>query len=719
MRQAGEPDTWYRCDDGVPQRHLVKAMKDTPDVQEQREALSRRDFIQLAAAMGASLAWGGAAGASQTKWNERRDLFPEGVASGDPDPTGFILWTRRPFEHGDRAALTVEVAEDEAFQRVVSHASVTISPASDWTARVLVGGLKPARVYWYRFIDQEGNGSRIGRSRTAPAPDDSQRVNFAFVSCQSVNEGKLNGYRRMIFEDARAKPEDQLDFVLHLGDFIYEVVEYPDEVQTRYDRKIYEVARIPDGAKAGNFHIPLTVEGYRAVYRGYLRDPDLQDARARWPFVCIWDNHEFSWQGWQSIVKAGPIERPGQTVKVAANQAWFEYIPARVAAPSGSLERFDPPAVKDVPIEKFDDNGLGVEPNNLTAIRSLIGYRALRYGRHLDLILTDQHSYRSEDPTGDPDVEKLGGDEFLGMFPEAAMEILDAGRTFNGGKPPAEIAFGEVRVANPRRHSPPQTVLGTDQKAWFKDRLGKSSATWKIWGNSLGTLDWRADPQNLPPELTKSWPSGYATLGGSGHASAYLERAEIYDFVRDSKITGFAIVSGDSHSFWAGYAAKALPPKPFEPVGLSFVGASLASPGPMEGSEHRLPKDHPLRPLFLADRAEGKPEWTFNILLRHGVRSTLAYAKTRDLQQARTLSNRELAPHLEFVDLGGHGYAKVHLTAEAMRTEFVCIPRPIERSAGNDGGPLRYRIAYVAKLWRAGERPQLVREVIEGDPGLG
>ena len=74
---------------------------------------------------------------------------------------------------------------------------------------------------------------------------------------------------------------------------------------------------------------------------------------------------------------------------------------------------------------------------------------------------------------------------------------------------------------------------------------------------------------------------------------------------------------------------------------------------------------------------------------------------------------------LEFVDLGGHGYAKVHLTAEAMRTEFVCIPRPIERSAGNDGGPLRYRIAYVAKLWRAGERPQLAREVIEGDPGLG
>src|SRR6185503_6118121 len=91
------------------------------------------------------------------------------------------------------------------------------------------------------------------------------------------------------------------------------------------------------------------------------------------------DNHEFSWMGWQSIVKAGAFERPGQSIKVAANQAWFEYIPARVAAPSGSLEHFGPPAVKDVPIKEFDRDGLGVEPNNLTAINSLKGYRSLRY----------------------------------------------------------------------------------------------------------------------------------------------------------------------------------------------------------------------------------------------------------------------------------------------------------------------------------------------------
>ena len=144
-------------------------------------------------------------------WRERRDLYPEGVASGDPDPNSVILWTRRPFE--DRAGagearadvLTVEVAEDEAFRRVVAHAPAPVSAASDWTTRVLVGGLKPARVYWYRFTDADGNGSRVGRTITAPPADDPRPVNFAFVSCQDVNEGKLNAYRRMIFEDERAR----------------------------------------------------------------------------------------------------------------------------------------------------------------------------------------------------------------------------------------------------------------------------------------------------------------------------------------------------------------------------------------------------------------------------------------------------------------------------------------------------------------------------------
>src|SRR5436853_4476875 len=132
--------------------------------------LNRREFVQLAAVMGASLAWGGSARASTTDWRERRDLYPEGVASGDPDPSSVILWTRRPFESGGRRVLTVEVAEDDTFSRVVATASAAVSAESDWTTRVLVGHLRPASVYWYRFVDRDGNGSRIGRTITAPLP---------------------------------------------------------------------------------------------------------------------------------------------------------------------------------------------------------------------------------------------------------------------------------------------------------------------------------------------------------------------------------------------------------------------------------------------------------------------------------------------------------------------------------------------------------------------
>src|ERR1044071_919970 len=471
--------------------------------------VNRREFIKQAASCGAALAWGSiGAHASTVRWRERRDLYPEGVASGDPDSGSVILWTRRPFDKGERQILTVEVAEDEGFRRVVARARVPVSLATDWTARVLVGGLKPARVSWYRFTARDGNGSRIGRTLSAPLAGDPRPVNFAFVSCQDVNEGKLNAYRRMIFEDERARPADQLGFVLHLGDFIYEVVEYPDEVKTRYDRTIYEVARIPDGGKTGKLHYPLPVGGCRAVYKGYLADPDLQDARARWPFVAIWDNHEFSWQGRQSIVQAGGDPQPGQTVKVAANQAWFEFIPARVKAPSGSFDTFGALAVKNVPIEQWDDSGLGIEPNNLKAINSLIGYRTFRYGRHLDLILTDQHSFTADDPTDAPGVEKIFDPAFNGMFSEPAMIALDAGRTCNGGNPPAELSFGDISIPNPRKDSPPRTILGTRQKKWFLAQLRRSTATWKIWGNSLGALDLRADPENLPDGLTKrKWPA--------------------------------------------------------------------------------------------------------------------------------------------------------------------------------------------------------------------
>jgi alkaline phosphatase D len=683
--------------------------------------INRRTFVQAAVSFGATAVWGFAlAKPSRIAWRESREHFPEGVASGDPDHHSVLLWTRFPLGGSQTVGqLTVEVAEDPVFLNVVASAETPVLAEADWTCRVLIGRLKPATTYWYRFTDPGGIGSRIGRTRTAPAENDARPVRFAFISCQNANDGAQNAYRRMIYEDERAPPPEQLGFVLHLGDFIYEIVWYPeDRPQGMYDRRLRDVVRYAHGEKIEDFHIPTDVGDYRAIYRAYLHDPDLQDARARWPFVNMWDNHEFSWKGWQGLQKFGNTTRPAQTRRVAANQAFFEYQPARMAKPSGpSLQRFDAPHVVDAPITAFDDHGLGIEENNLSAINSLRGYRALRWGRNVELIVTDQRSYRSEEPLDREEARPLSTEDFPQFVPEEAMIILDAGRTFAEGNAPASIRCGNTDIPNFRKNAPAQTILGSEQKVWFLNRLRNSKATWKIWGNTTATLDMRADPQNLPEGFGKRWPgAGYAGFGGGDHSSAYVERGEIYDFIRSQGITGFATVAGDRHSFWAGLAAKALPPNRFDPVGIAFVTGSISAPGIVEGLEHKLPKTHPMRSLFLAQGpADHVVQPTINLLLRHGVRSCIEYARSGDMTKARAASNSELSPHLSFVDMGGHGYAVVRAASTTFETEFVCIPRPLERSERADGGALLYRAQFKAPLWRSDEAPQLLGRMLEGE----
>src|SRR5262249_23058126 len=167
--------------------------------------------------------------------------------------------------------------------------------------------------------------------------------------------------------------------------------------------------------------------------------------RARWPFVCVWDNHEFSWQGWQSQQVFDGKTRPAQTVKVAANQAWFEYQPGRVEqAGRVKLDRFDAPAVENKPIEKYDELGFGIERNNIAAIQSLRIYRSLRFGANAELILTDNRSFMTESP----DADAVTPQEFPYLVPQEAVEILDSGRGYANGKPPATIRYGGRDVPN-------------------------------------------------------------------------------------------------------------------------------------------------------------------------------------------------------------------------------------------------------------------------------
>jgi alkaline phosphatase D len=676
--------------------------------------ISRRKFLHTSLFIGFALATKeGWANKRPLVSSERRDLFPQGVASGDPTPDSVILWTRRPpMKDSEAKQLTVEISKTPDFKRIYSGGTADISADSDWTCHFLATDLKPNREYWYRFVDEHGFASRIGRTITAPGHDSDVPVRFTFVSCQCPNEGAMNAYRKMIYEDEARSKDQRLNFVLHLGDFIYEVTWYSeDNPDGNRGRRIRDLYKFPQGRKVTNFYLPVTLEDYRTLYRAYLTDPDLQDARARWPFVCVWDNHEFAWAGYQSqYVAGGGYNAPAQSQKVFANQAWWEFIPAMVQQPGNpKLEKFIAPVVKDIQMEQFNDDGLCEEPNNLIAINSLKIQRVLRWGKNVDLLLTDNWSFRSPDMSTDDFTVK----EFPRVSPQVPFEIMNYGRHFNHDNPPDTIRFDGKDIPNPTKDVHAQTFLGSAQRKWFLEQLGASTARWKIWGHGFGLMDLRSDYQNIPGELGTKWPKdvGYALID-----SRFLYDKEIiYDFIRDQKIAGFCVVGGDRHGFYAGVLSKELPPKKFEPLGVEFITGSISQQTLFEVVEVTMKKDNPKRWMYLVDQPDGKLIPSMNTIALHGVLSALKLKETGDMQQARAVRNPDVAPHLKLLDQGGHGYALVTATSDQLSSEFVCIPRPLEKSDTPDGGPLLYRVVHRTKLWKAGETPMLEQEVVEGN----
>lgn len=680
--------------------------------------MNRRQFLATAASLGAVLALPGAVAASTRRVIVAPEHFPQGVASADPAADGFLLWTRRPPVDGSLARrLVVEIAEDPRFEAVVATAGSRLSADADWTCRVLVHGLEPDRTYWYRFIDESGHASRTGRTFTAPAADGARAVRFAFVSCQNVNMGHCTAYRHMLREDAARTPDERIRFVLHLGDFIYEMVfdpaDHPDGLQGRPLRKPLPM---PGARKVGRYSVPTRLDDYRALYRAYLADPDLQDARAQWPFICVWDNHEFSHGGWQSqqVLDTGT---PAQSLKVAANQAWFEYIPARIERSGGArrLDSFSAPAVTDVPLDDIDEHGLSHEPNNLAAIHSLVIHRTLRWGRHVELLLTDNRSFRAQPLVYSEAAAPFQGKAKLPWFaPQEIVHALDAGRTADGGHPSATLRYGDGEVPNPRRDAAPPSMLGMRQKAWLCDTMRASTATWKLWGNSVGMLDRRADLHNLPPPLAAGWPvAGYGMLGPDDWSGYASERGELLEFARTAGVTNLVSLAGDRHAFFAGTLSNALPPAAMQPAGVEFIVGSLVTPTLFQAAASALPAQHPYRGLFAIEGADGRPRPSLNVAVRHGVRSALALGGA-DLAQAQAARNSEVAPHLAFADLDGHGYALALADEHALEVEFVALPPPL---TPDDPEPL-YRVTHRVESWRAGESPVLRRIAEHGEQAL-
>ena len=187
-------------------------------------------------------------------------LFRHGVASGDPATDRVVIWTRATTDQDRPISLRWTVAHDARLADVVVHGEVEATADTDYAVQVDVGGLEPDTHYWYAF-DADGDGSPLGRTRTLPLNPD--HIRFAVVSCAKFNAGFFNGYGRMA-------ERDDLNFVMHLGDFIYELAQDPPANQT-------------PGADIGRPFEPLnecvTLADYRTRYGQYRADPDTQAAQ--------------------------------------------------------------------------------------------------------------------------------------------------------------------------------------------------------------------------------------------------------------------------------------------------------------------------------------------------------------------------------------------------------------------------------------------------------
>jgi alkaline phosphatase D len=410
--------------------------------------------------------------------------FPLGVASGFPYPNGTVLWTRLG-DLGRTSRLNVQVAKDRHFKNVVAERTLTARKELDFTARARIRHLKPGREYFYRFHTKD-KGSPVGRFRTAPPHDSNQPLKLAFISCQNYGAGFYNAHA------AIAKERD-VDLVLHLGDYIY-------ESQTYTGPRVDTTGFNHDG-------FAEFLPEYQQKYRLYKSDPDLKAMHAAHNFVSVWDDHEVedNYADDQPSSHAQPgMTNDGHPRRVTIQQrrangyqAYFTYTP-RI---------------------RFDGD------------RDRI-YEHLRLGRLIDLVLTDERQYRSQQPCNDVQLSPCADEQ------------------------------------NPNR-----TMLGAGQKAWFKQTLAGSRQTWKLWANEVMLAGLQSGPQM---GVNNDQWDGYAA-----------ERRELLEFVLANGVRNLVPLTGDIHTFFTATATTD-GSDTGTPVCGEFVGGSATS--------HGLPEETGLSP---------------------------------------------------------------------------------------------------------------------------
>ncbi|HSN98689.1 MAG TPA: alkaline phosphatase D family protein [Candidatus Nanopelagicales bacterium] len=529
------------------------------------------------------------------------------MASGDPRPESVILWTRvdPPNGKGRDVGLRVEVSTREDFAEIVVSAPVKARAQYDHCAKAKVKGLSPATTYYYRFLYDHGgrrHASRTGRTRTAPAPDADVPVRFAFVSCQDFAAGHYNTLLLLARED--------LDFVVHLGDYIYETTaqRIPGREVTFEDEE--GAIELPGGEAAARAAAAL--HNYRELYRRYRSDPALQRVHERFPVIAIWDDHEFSndCYGATGTYWNGRVDETSVPRRKNANQAWFEYQPV------------------DLGDDHFDYDPGASFPGDLSI------YRDLRFGRHVHLVLTDLRTYRADhlvpeaglpgkvvlthdvlqqDMLGSPpdwaqpyvnvDVPDHTGDyrkygaalkaaaPLIGYDPawvegniavsyiNQVVQILDETLPATEQIPlidPSTIIGLGVSFVDIGKLSPysalgsryllgkeafdlyawrlamladgeAEQVMGPAQEAWFLETLRGSQATWKVWGNEYAFSPLVLDLSEVAGLPEPLQRSYY--LNADAWDGFPNRRAALLDAL--AEIDGVVILTGDAHALFA------------------------------------------------------------------------------------------------------------------------------------------------------------------------
>ena len=309
--------------------------------------------------------------------------FTLGVASGYPEHNGVCLWTRLAPEFlsptggmpPEAVAVGFEIAEDEAFKSIVDQGQAWAEPIFAHSVHLETTKLSPGRDYWYRFHVADAT-SPTGHTRTAPSIHQSpDKLRFAFASCQQYEQGFYGAYRHMSKED--------LDLVIHLGDYIYE---------SSWGENKVRLHASPE---------PITLDDYRARYALYRSDSNLQAAHAAFPWVAIWDDHEV--ENDYADDRSENADDPRWFIhrRAAAYQAWYEHMPVRrTMAPFDAYARI---------------------------------YSQLRFGQLAEINLLDDRQFRSPQPCPKPG---RGGSNVI----ENCQERLDPKATLLGERQEAWLA---------------------------------------------------------------------------------------------------------------------------------------------------------------------------------------------------------------------------------------------------------------------------------------